>query len=118
MDNQNFQYKQELDVFLSLCPHSILQNFIRKGSLPFFDYVKNVKMLKALGFAELCEVYILTDHLDMRDKARIIIDKNIQSTEHDEKPVVKEFITNIYSPGLRSMFLDRVNDYYNTTSFT
>ncbi|MBQ8002435.1 MAG: hypothetical protein IJ297_03220 [Clostridia bacterium] len=92
------QYKQELDVFLSLCPYSLKTKILPKGSLSYPDYVNGIRMFKALGFFELAEVYLLSDHEELRKKSHVLADlNNIDREIFDERPLVKEFALNIYT---------------------
>ena len=117
MDTERFQYKQELDVFLSLCPYELLSKIFKKGSLPYPDYINGIRMLKALGFSELAEVYLLTDHEKFRSKSHILKDYNSDKEIFDEMPFVKEFVHNIHFPAIKSMFIKRINEFYNEKIF-
>ena len=74
-------------------------------------------MIKALGFSELAEVYIMSDHVDKRKKTRLLADCDINHPDFDEKPLVRQFVFNIHSPIIRSMFIKRINEYYNAKIF-
>lgn len=118
MNTENFQYKQELDIFLSLCPHSLWMKVFPKGSLSYPDYINSVRMFKALGFSELAEVYLLSDHEELRKKSHALTNCKEPDREiFDERPLVKELVLNIYSPLIRSMFIKRINEYYNEKIF-
>ncbi|MBQ8541151.1 MAG: hypothetical protein IJ435_06720 [Clostridia bacterium] len=117
INKEQLQYKQESDVFLSLCPCELLKSIFAKGQLPYPQYVKNLRMIKALGFSELAEVYIMSDHVDKRKKTRLLADCDINHPDFDEKPLVRQFVFNIHSPIIRSMFIKRINEYYNAKIF-
>ncbi len=118
MNIEQLQYKQDLDVFLSLCPHSLKTKILPKGSLSYPDYINALRMFKVLGFSHLAEVYLLSDHEEFRKKSHILADfKNPDREIFDERPLVKEFVLNIHSPIIRSMFIKRINEYYNEKIF-
>ena len=118
MNKENLQYKQELDVFLSLCPLSLQNKVFPKGSLSYHDYINCARMFKALGFSEFAEVYILSDYEKLRKKSHALTNcKEPDREVFDERPLVKEFVLNIHSPVIRAMFIKRINEYYNEKTF-
>ena len=70
-------------------------------------------MLKALGFSEFAEVYLLGDYGDNRKRTRSFVNNNVDHPDFDEKPLVREFIQNIHSREIMSMYIKRLNEYYN-----
>ncbi len=116
-DDERFQFKQESDIFMSLAPHSLLHTVFRKGQIPYPDYIKNIRMLKALGFIEFAEAYLVSDYAKYRKQAYAFFNCKTHFPEFDEKPLVKEFIFNIQSPAIRKMFIKQVNEYYNENIF-
>lgn len=116
-DNERFQFKQESDIFMSLAPHSLLHAVFRKGQIHYHDYITNIKLLKALGFIEFAEAYLVSDYAKQRKQVYAFLNCKTYFPEFDEKPLVKEFILNIQSPVIRKMFIKQVNEYYNEKIF-
>ncbi|MBQ6794831.1 MAG: hypothetical protein IJO83_01655 [Clostridia bacterium] len=116
-NDENFQFKQEADMFMSLAPYSLIQTVFRKGQIPYSDYITNIRFLKAVGLTEFAEAYLISDHADFRKQTYAFFHCEAAFSEFNEKPLVKEFILNIHSPEIRQMFIKRVNEYYNEKIF-
>lgn len=112
LDELYFQHKQEMDVFNSLCPYEIENKMKKIGHIEYFEYLKIIKMMRVLGFFEFAEIYICAAYRDMEKTTRLIVDNHILTSDYDERPLVWEFISNVYPPALREMFKKRAHEFY------